>query len=57
MATVTLILLILLLMLALGALPLWPYNRSWGYQPGNMLSVALVLMVVIVVVGGSYVVP
>jgi hypothetical protein len=29
------ILLILLVLLLLGALPTWPYSRSWGYYPSG----------------------
>jgi Protein of unknown function (DUF3309) len=40
-------LLIVVVLLLLGALPLWPYSRNWGYGPsgliGDMLVVALVM--------------
>ena len=29
------ILLIILVLLLVGALPAWPYSRSWGYYPSR----------------------
>ena len=41
------ILLIILILLILGAVPAWPYSRSWGYAPSGLLSVLLVVMIVL----------
>jgi len=41
-----LILLILLIILLLGAVPAWPYSRSWGYGPSG--GVGLLLLIVII---------
>jgi hypothetical protein len=38
------ILLILIVLLALGALPTWPYSRSWGYYPSSGLGLVLVIV-------------
>lgn len=46
----TLILLILLLVL-LGALPTWPYSRSWGYYPSGGVGLALIIILLCVVFG------
>jgi len=46
-----LILLILLLVLALGAVPSWPYSRSWGYGPSGILGVVLVIVLILVLTG------
>jgi hypothetical protein len=43
-----LILLIILVVLALGAIPAWPYSRSWGYYPSGGLG--LVVLTVLIVV-------
>jgi hypothetical protein len=43
-----LILLIILVVLALGAIPAWPYSRSWGYYPSGGLG--LVVLIVLIVV-------
>jgi hypothetical protein len=40
------ILLVILILLLLGAIPTWPYSRSWGYAPSG--TIGLVLMIVLV---------
>jgi hypothetical protein len=42
------ILLIVLLLLLLGALPVYPYSRSWGYYPSGGLGLALLIVLVLV---------
>lgn len=42
------ILLILVILLLLGAVPAWPYSRSWGYGPSGILGLALVVVLVLV---------
>jgi hypothetical protein len=42
------ILIILLILLLLGAVPTWPYSRTWGYYPSGILG-TLVLIVIILV--------
>jgi hypothetical protein len=41
----TTILVILLVLLLLGALPVWPYSRSWGYSGSGILGVLLLLVI------------
>ncbi len=41
------ILLVLLILLLLGALPTWPYSRSWGYYPSGGLGLVLVILIVL----------
>lgn len=45
------ILLILLFLLILGALPSWPYSRSWGYAPSSILGVLLIILLVLLLAG------
>ena len=45
------ILLIVLVLLLLGALPSWPYSRSWGYAPSGLLTVVVVIVVVLALTG------
>ena len=45
------ILLIILILLLVGALPSWPYSRSWGYGPSGLLGVVLVVLVVLLLLG------
>lgn len=47
----TTILIILLVLLLLGAVPAWPYSRSWGYFPSGLLGLVLVVVVVMALVG------
>src|SRR5688500_16484987 len=35
--SLSLILLIVLILLVIGAIPAWPYSRSWGYAPSGVL--------------------
>ncbi|HEY6391707.1 MAG TPA: DUF3309 domain-containing protein [Bryobacteraceae bacterium] len=48
---ISLLLLVVLIMLLLGALPAWPYSRSWGYYPSGTLSVVLVIILVLMLMG------
>ena len=45
------ILLVLLILLLLGALPTWPYSRSWGYYPSGGLGLVLLIVLVLILVG------
>ena len=42
------ILLIVLILLLLGAVPAWPYSRSWGYAPSGGLGLVLVIVLILV---------
>jgi hypothetical protein len=46
MSTNTLLLIILILLLV-GALPVYPHSRSWGYYPSGILTVVLVVVLVL----------
>jgi len=43
------IVLILLIMLLVGALPVYPYSRTWGYGPSGLLTVLLVVLLLMLV--------
>jgi hypothetical protein len=47
----SLILIIVLLIILLGALPTWPYSRSWGYYPFGGVGVLLVIVIVLLLLG------
>ena len=49
--TIGTILLIILIIVLLGALPAWPYSRSWGYAPTGILSIILIVVLILVVTG------
>lgn len=45
------ILLIILVLILLGAIPAWPYSRSWGYGPSGIVGVILVVLLILVLMG------
>jgi len=45
------ILLIVLILILLGALPTWPYSRSWGYYPSGGLGLIVVVALVLLLAG------
>ncbi len=45
------LLLIVLILLLLGAVPAWPYSRSWGYYPSGLVGVLLLVVIVLMLAG------
>jgi hypothetical protein len=45
------ILFIILILMLLGALPTWPYSRSWGYYPSGGLGLILAIVVILMLAG------
>lgn len=45
------ILVILLVLLLLGALPVWPYSRRWGYGGSGLIGFLLLLALIGLLVG------
>ncbi|HZW95479.1 MAG TPA: DUF3309 family protein [Candidatus Eremiobacteraceae bacterium] len=45
------ILLIVVVLLLVGALPAWPYSRSWGYYPSGGLGLVVVVLLVLLLAG------
>ncbi len=45
------ILLVVLVLLLIGALPTWPYSRSWGYYPSGGLGLVVVILIVLALAG------
>jgi hypothetical protein len=45
------ILIILLILILLGALPTWPYSRTWGYYPSGILGIILIVVLVLLLTG------
>ncbi len=41
------ILLVILILILLGALPVFPYSRNWGYAPSGTLVVVIVLILLL----------
>jgi hypothetical protein len=45
------ILVVVLLLAALGALPSWPYSRTWGYYPSGGLGLVVMILVILLLLG------
>lgn len=45
------ILLVILILLLIGALPTWPYSRSWGYYPSGGLGLIVLILLVLALTG------
>jgi hypothetical protein len=44
------LLIVFLVLLLLGALPVFPHSRSWGYAPsGGLLTVLLVVLLLVII--------
>jgi hypothetical protein len=46
-----LLLLILVIVVLIAVLPTWPYSRGWGYYPGGILGVILIIVLMLLVLG------
>ena len=40
----TTVLVILLVLVLIGALPVYPYSRTWGYYPSGILAVVMAVV-------------
>jgi hypothetical protein len=45
------ILIVILLLALLGALPSWPYSRSWGYYPSGGIGLIALILVILLLMG------
>jgi hypothetical protein len=45
------ILIVLLILLLLGAIPVWPHSRRWGYFPTGGLGLILAIIIILVLLG------
>ena len=45
------ILIIVLILLLIGALPRWPHSSGWGYGPGGIVGVILIIVIVLALTG------
>ena len=45
------ILIVLLILILLGALPTWPYSSGWGYYPGGVVGIVLIIVLVLALTG------
>jgi Protein of unknown function (DUF3309) len=49
--TISTLFVVLLVILLLGAVPSWPYSRSWGYYPSGFLGLLLLIVLILVLMG------
>jgi hypothetical protein len=45
------ILIVLLILLLIGALPRWGYSGNWGYGPGGIVGVILIIVIILALTG------
>ncbi len=45
------ILIVVLLLMLVGALPNWSHSRQWGYFPGGLLGLGLLVVVILALTG------
>ena len=45
------ILLIVLILILIGAIPVWPHSRGWGYGPSGGLGLLVVILIVLLLMG------
>jgi hypothetical protein len=46
-----LILLIVIVLLLFGAVPAYPYSRSWGYGPSGLVGLLLIVLLLMLLLG------
>lgn len=47
----TAIIVVVLVLLLIGAIPAWPYSRSWGYGPSGIVLVLVVALLLLLLTG------
>ena len=45
------ILLVVLVLILIGVIPAWPHSRSWGYAPGGVVGLLVVILLVLLLLG------
>ncbi len=45
------ILIIVLIFMLLGAIPVWPHSKSWGYYPTGGLGLVLTILIILLLLG------
>lgn len=48
------ILMIILILILIGALPAWPYSRSWGYYPSGGAGLIVIIIILWLLFGGTH---
>ena len=45
------ILLVVLILILIGVIPAWPHSQGWGYAPGGVVGLLVVILVVLLLLG------
>ena len=45
------ILLIIVILALLGVIPVWPHSRSWGYAPGGVVGLVVIVLLILFLLG------
>jgi hypothetical protein len=45
------ILLIILILALVGVIPVWPHSRSWGYAPGGVVGLVVIVLLILLLLG------
>lgn len=45
------ILIIILILALVGAIPVWPYSKNWGYFPGGTVGLILLILLILSLMG------
>jgi Protein of unknown function (DUF3309) len=45
------ILIVLAVLMLLGAIPVWPHSRNWGYGPSGGLGLIALIVVILLLTG------
>ena len=45
------ILLIILILALVGVIPVWPHSKSWGYAPGGVVGLVLIILLILFLLG------
>ena len=46
------VLVIVLILALLGVIPSWPHSKGWGYEPGGVVGLLLIVVLIMLVSGG-----
>jgi hypothetical protein len=47
----SIVLIVILILLLVGAAPVWPHSRNWGYYPSSGLGFFLLIVIILLLIG------